>query len=455
MCGAAVRLAAAVSSRCADLGSLHIRDWDPMTAERIAKSLAASSQTIGRERIEVLDALRGFALFGVVVVNMSVDTIWSEEHVTGTRSPADDIIASGLTMLGAGKFLTIFTFLGLGVFMQIERCKERGTKHAPLLTRRLLVLLVVGLMHYLLVGWTDILHVYAVLGLVLLVIHRFSARALLVTAVAIMVLNVGEPKPLIIMAGEQIADAVRHTPTPAEPELPAPDSPSNKTTADDSLARVVWVYSHGTYGDILEENVRDVFDYLGSFALRWWFGSLLPVMLLGAYIARRRILEHPETHLRFLQLVFGWGLALGLAGSALALLRETLWEEVDVPFYARQLAAASEYVGIRALGFVYASGFVLAARYEWVRNWSAPLAAVGRTAFSNYLLQTVVAVVLFFGVGFGLYGRVNPVLGALIAVVTFAAQSAASVWWLSRFRYGPAEWIWRSLSYARLQPLRR
>ena len=200
----------------------------------------------------------GFALFGVIAVNLSVDTIWSEELVTGTPSPVDDIIASGLSMLGAGKFLTIFTFLfGLGVFMQIQRCKERGTRHAPLLTRRLLVLLAVGLMHYLLIGWTDILHVYAVLGLVLLVAHRFSARALLVTAVAIMVLNVGEPKPLIVMAGARVADAVRHTPAPAELDLPVSDSPSTKTSADDSSARVVRVYAQGTYGEILRENVRD------------------------------------------------------------------------------------------------------------------------------------------------------------------------------------------------------
>ncbi len=426
-----------------------------MTTERGARSRAALFPTIGRDRIEVLDALRGFALFGVIVVNMSVDTIWSEEFVTGTPSPVDDIIASGLSMLGAGKFLTIFTFLfGLGVFMQIERCIERGTGPAPLLTRRLLVLLAVGLMHLLLIGWTDILHVYAVLGLVLLAAHRLGARALLVSAVAIMVLNVGEPKPLIVMAGARVADPVRTASAPAKLDPPVSDSPSTKTSADDSSARVVRVYAQGTYGEILRENVRDFLDYLRSFAPRWWFGSLLPVMLLGAYVARRRILEDLETHVRLLRLVFGWGLALGLAGSALTLLRETLWEEAALPFYARQLAAASEYVGIRALGFAYASGFVLAARSGYVRKWFAPLAAVGRTAFSNYLLQTVVAVVLFFGVGFGLYGRVNPVLGALIAVVTFMAQSAGSVWWLSRFRYGPAEWVWRSLSYARLQPLR-
>jgi len=429
-----------------------------MTAERRATVPGAIVPTTGRDRIEVLDALRGFALFGVVVVNMSIDTIWSDALVAGTASPVDDVLASGLTMLGAGKFLTIFTLLfGLGVFMQIQRCEERGIRHAPLLVRRLLVLLTVGLMHYMLIGWTDILHVYAVLGLILLAAHRWRARALLVTAVAIMALNVGEPKPLILTAGARAARAVRSAAPPAGPDLPAPDAaPAGEgEEEDDEVARAIRVFAHGTYREILSENARDFRDYLRTFAPRWWFGSLLPVMLLGAWAARRRILERVDAHLRLLRLVLGWGLVLGLGGSALTQLRETLWADDALPFWARQLAAASDYVGIRALGFAYASGFVLVARRGYLHRWFGPLAAVGRTAFSNYLLQTVAAVVLFFGVGFGLYGRVNPLVGALIAVVTFAAQSAGSVWWLSRFRYGPAEWAWRSLTYGRLQPLRR
>jgi uncharacterized protein len=427
-----------------------------LTAGRAPGNTAAILPTVGPARIEVLDALRGFALFGVVVINMSVDTVWSDELVARTTSLTDDAIAATLTTLGAGRFLTIFTFLfGVGVFMQIQRCKERGARHLPLLMRRLLVLLAIGLMHYVLIGWTDILHVYAVLGMVLLGVHRLSSRALLLTAIAIMVLNVGEPRPLIVMAGARVVDSVREASPPAGPNLSARDAPSAVTTEDDDTARIVRVYTRGSYGDILRENVRDFLDYLRFFAARWWFGSLLPVMLLGAFIARRQILEDVDTHLLFLRRVFGWSLALGLGGSALTLLSDTVWADRALPFYAQQLAAASEYVGIRALGFAYASGFVLAFRNTQVSRLMAPLAAVGRTAFSNYLLQTAVAVTLFFGVGFGLYGRLSLVLGALIAVVTFTLQIVGSVWWLSRFRYGPAEWVWRSVSYGRLQPMRR
>jgi uncharacterized protein len=295
-----------------------------------------------------------------------------------------------------------------------------------------------------------------VLGIVLLVFHRFSARALLLTALAIMVLNVGEPRPIIVMAGEQVVNSIRSGITPTAPDAPASEAPSSDAAATgDDVSRVVGVFARGGYRDILNENLRDFREYIRSFAPRWWLGSLLPIMLLGAYAARRRILDRVDDHIVFLRRIFIWCLLFGLVGSAVSLLAETVWTDRELPLAARQLAAAGQVVGIRGLGFAYASGFVLAIRHASSGWLMTPLAAVGRTAFSNYLLQTAVAVALFYGIGLGLYGRLNPVLGALIASLTFAVQTMGSVWWLSRFRFGPAEWVWRSLSYGRMQPIRQ
>lgn len=430
-----------------------------MTVERVPERTQWIRPTAGDDRIGVLDALRGFALFGVVVVNMSVDTVWSDDVVARTATVADDVFAFGLKTLAAGRFLTIFTFLfGLGVFMQISRCDTRGVPHLPLLARRLVVLLAIGLMHYLLVGWTDILHVYAVLGFVLLAAHRLSTNAILTAAILIMVLNVGEPRPLVVMAGARVIHVTQSASTTADFTSSAPDTPLFATTPDDrddEVARLTRIYVHGTYADIVRESLRDFIDYVRFFAPRWWFGSLLPIMLLGAYVARRQVVEHVEAHIELLRLVFRWGLALGLAGTTMELVHAVMWPDSESPFVVRQIAAAGEYIGIRALGLAYASGFVLAARNVPAGWLLSGLTAVGRSAFTNYLLQTAVAVALFYGVGLGLYGRVNPVLGALIATVTFAVQMVGSTWWLSRFRYGPAEWVWRSCSYGRLQPMRR
>lgn len=102
----------------------------------------------------------------------------------------------------------------------------------------------------------------------------------------------------------------------------------------------------------------------------------------------------------------------------------------------------------------YASGLVLLAQDP---RWHArllPLAAVGRTALSNYLLQTLICTTIFYGYGLGLYGQIGPAVGIALTLVIFGLQVPLSNWWVKRFRFGPFEWLWRSLTYGKLQPLR-
>ena len=413
--------------------------------------------TLGKERIEVLDILRGFALFGVIVMNMSVDTLWAESFVFHTPGVVDNIIAGLLRFFGAGKFLTLFSFLfGLGLVMQIQRSTVRGVHYFPLLLRRLLVLLIIGLMHYLLIGWTDILHVYAGLGIVLLFFHRGSARTLLIFAVSIILLNVGHPKPLFIMAGEKVSSSLRTKSTASEHSNNQENRQESIETNEESehLEQSIRIYATGSYDEILDENWNDFAGYMKDFAPRWWLGSLFPLLLLGAYVARRGILENIEEHLLFFRRVLWWGLAIGMSCSTLTLLGETLLKDHLLPFSVRQLKSLSDVVGIRALGFSYASGLILLLRNQKWRKRLTPIATVGRTAFTNYLLQTVFAVILFFSVGLGLYGQVSPILGAILAITFFAFQILLSSWWLKKFRYGPVEWLWRSFTYGQLQRMR-
>jgi uncharacterized protein len=111
-------------------------------------------------------------------------------------------------------------------------------------------------------------------------------------------------------------------------------------------------------------------------------------------------------------------------------------------------------VGTPAMSLAYVCAVVLLfQRRPWQRRL-LPLAAVGRMALTNYLAQSVVGVALFYGVGLGLYGKVGPTLLVALSVTTIAVQSVVSRWWLARFRFGPAEWVWRSLTYGRAQPMR-
>jgi uncharacterized protein len=145
------------------------------------------------------------------------------------------------------------------------------------------------------------------------------------------------------------------------------------------------------------------------------------------------------------------GLLVGGSGSLLyALTVELSSRGVPVPFGF--VPGALNFVSAPALGFGYAAALMLLYRREVWRARLSPLAAVGRMALTNYLLQTLIGTTIFYGYGLGLYGRVGPALCLAIAVGIFLVQIPLSVWWLGRFRFGPAEWVWRSLTYLKPQP---
>ena len=128
---------------------------------------------------------------------------------------------------------------------------------------------------------------------------------------------------------------------------------------------------------------------------------------------------------------------------------------MELPLFpARLLAPVWFDVGVPGLCFFYVSTFVLALQREAWRRRLAPLAAVGRMALSNYLLQSLVCTTIFYSYRLGLYGQVGPALGLALTALIFTLQIPLSMWWLRRFRFGPAEWLWRTLTYGKLQPMR-
>ncbi len=400
------------------------------------------------ERIQVIDVLRGFALFGVIVVNMSVDTVWSEGHVLKTPPNWDNWIFYFLRFFAAGKFITLFTFLfGLGFFMQIERFKKMELPFCKILTRRMGILLVFGLIHYLLIGWTDILHAYAILGIVLLLFHAASARLLLISALAIAILNTGDPNPVVLHGLNQVFMPVNQDVIFEEIEPKTIDNKESFTTAQEGI------YATGSYHEILRVNWDDFSRYIRYFALRWWLGSLLPVMLLGGYVAKKGILRNNHISESLLKKIVYWGLLIGLPCSIFTLLGETILDEVHISGWILHIKSLTDIVGIRAIGFTY--GAVIVLLYQRI-NWNRllkPFSSVGRTALTNYLMQTAIAVILFYRVGFGMYGKLSPVVGAMVAIFIFVAQIVVSRFWMKRFRFGPFEWLWRSLTYGKWQKL--
>jgi uncharacterized protein len=395
---------------------------------------ARAAPTAGKQRIAVLDVLRGFAIFGILLVNMQGFSSVSYRAENGDRlwtAPVDRIAESLISYGATGKFMILFTVLfGLSVSIQMERT---GADHPflRLQLRRLLVLLAIGLIHAHLIWYGDILVSYALAGLLLLLFRRCRPRTILIWAIVLNVLSFAQLESHTLGSldgGARLEQA-------AGPGAASPPAEAS-------------VYAHGSFAEITRQRTRDF--WTDNADLHNIVARRLSFFLLGLYIGRLGILGDLRAHRRLLRTALGRAVVIGvlahLAGYVLSL--------QGLPASLKLLRLPLTMVGNPAMACAYAAAVVLLFQMPAVRRLAAPLAAVGRAALSNYLLQSVICTAIFYRHGLGLHGKVGPAAGMALSVVIFALQAPVSAWWLRRFRFGPVEWVWRSLTYGRLQPMR-
>lgn len=386
-----------------------------------------------RERHTLLDVLRGFALFGVLLANLGV-------VITAAAAPSElqalhpqafqKAAGAVLRVLVAGKFVFIFSLLfGLGLAVQMERAAARGRTLSVLYLRRLGILLLIGLAHAVVLWWGDILAVYAVLGLVLFRFRFLEDRTLLglsafllyvpPTLVAarrgLMALLGGESSPgtdFSVLHGLEAAGYLEVAAAQREMYLAFYTSP--------------FALSNGSYA-------------LGAF-------------LVGYVVGRRRLLQEAEKYLDHYRLIFRWCLPFGIFCSSFGALSIYFPMPATSPWAMVRLLPIN--IGSVTLSAAYISAVVLCFQHPAGQRWLNPLASVGRTALSNYLMQSVLYLLLVTGVGLSLGGRLGPLAAFPIAAAFFLLQIVWSHVWLKFFRFGPAEWLWRSLAYGQRQPLR-
>jgi uncharacterized protein len=403
------------------------------------------------ERVQTIDILRGFALLGILLVNMGIfiNPIFSFLLPPDPTNPFVDKAASWLIHFAAeGKFYSLFSLLfGLGFAIQFIRAEERGRRIVPLYMRRLFVLLLIGLAHAFLVWTGDILIIYAVLGFVLILFRKARPKTLLIWIGVILVGYL-----LFLTASVGLLQLAQLEPTMAA-EL-------NQTFAEQEAyyraetERGYEVYSEGSFAEITRHRIYEYTTFV-SFAAFWMFPGVFIMFLAGLYFGRRRLFFEIEENLPFFRKLFWWGLAIGLPAN---LLYATVMSgpssrlELSPAFLA---ATVAQIVGAPALSLGYVAALTLLSRRETWRKGLGLLAPAGRMALTNYLLQSIICAFIFYGYGLGLFGQVGAAVGLALTLAIFALQIAWSNWWMSRYRYGPAEWLWRSLTYMRPQPMRR
>ena len=386
----------------------------------------------GLERIEVIDILRGVAILGILIVNMG---LFSQPD-----PPPDGIVQRLILFFAQEKFKGLFSFLfGLGLAVQLMRADARGARFLPTYTRRLCVMLLIGIAHFLLVWDGDILHDYALLGFVLLFFRRRSPKTLLVTAGVLLAIPV-------LLYGFTTSYAITGHVNPQVKQWIAYEY---GTEADETVDDYSAMYARGSYADMValraSELPRDVSPDTDD-------AFVLAIFLLGLYAGRRRILHDASAHLPFIRRVQQWGLLIGVAGNAAFALGGAF--DPAPTSVMQNVGRMCLVVDAPAMMLFYAATIVLLVQRETWRRRLAPLAAVGRMALSNYLLQSLICTTIFYGYGLALFGKVSPSLGLLLTLTIFLIQIPLSVWWLRRFQFGPIEWLWRSLTYWQRQPMR-
>ena len=406
-----------------------------------ATVLPAAAPIDAAERLLTLDVLRGMALLGVLVANV---WLWfsglflrmADFRPQLTTLTTDSAAYHLISVLVSGRAISVFSFLfGVGLAVQMLRAEARGTDAAPLYRRRMAVLLAIGVAHGVLLWYGDILTVYAMLGLVLLLFRRRGDRTLLAWAAVLLVVV-----PLAFTAW-----------TVATRDGSAPANAAAASAAAAQRAGTLEALRSADPRRIVPENLRWIrHTYLGPIAMAI-FPPVFGCFLLGLWAGRRRIFERVPAHAAAFRRTMLWGLGVGLAASvAYQVLRTTRGASEDA--WVALLLSALHVLAVVPLAAGYVSATVLLLERPAWRARLAVFAPVGRMALTNYLTQTVICLAIFYGGG--LVGRVGVAAALGISLAVFAVQMAWSPWWLARHHFGPMEWVWRSLTYGRVQPMR-
>jgi uncharacterized protein len=385
------------------------------------------------ERQQMVDALRGYALLGILVVNIA--SFASTYYGLGIPDPlnvlpADRIASFVRAFAFETKFYLLFSFLfGYSFTLQMRAAERDGKPFVPRMVRRHLGLLVLGVVHAVLLYYGDILMAYAVLGTVLLMLRRRGNVFLACAAIVLVLLTA------LSWAG------IGRMYTQLDMQMAA-----QAAYADAAAALTAY---RAAPLSVIVQHLRDL-------SQTWWVTALvqapeaLAMFFLGFIAGKRGLLAHVEAHRALLWRVLWWGLAIGLPG-ALAYALPTLR-----PDAVRELqGVAVTLLTAPFLAAAHGAGMLLVFQSRRGRVLARVLAPAGRMALSNYLLQSLVCAWIFLAYGLRWIGTLGPLATFGVALAIFAGNLLLSAWWMGRFAYGPVEWLLRAFTYLRLPPIRR
>ena len=395
----------------------------------------AATATRDADRLQVLDVLRGIALLGMFLVHFG--------YFSTDGGRADQAYETILTLLFEERFWAIFAILfGVGFAIQLRRADARGDSGVAPFLRRMAALAAFGFATHAFFGFNVLLG-YAVWGIPLLFVRRWSVRALTIAAVisaaSYSIYNVSQAVYGAATRGQEATRTAAMSTATRNREFRQANEKAQEATS---------------YAPVLRARL----DHM-----RWFYAqpfSFLPannftLFLLGLIGLRLGLFDAPERHRRLIVSLTAFGLAswalamfvfpqLPVPGPTAPFVRTVIIARIVYGFgLIREMWLAFAYIGVVLL--------LVARNPQWLRRLGV-FAWTGRMALTNYIIQVAVLDFLFSKYAVGL--TVTPLVGLTMGVGLFLADALASRWWLSHFRFGPFEWLWRSITYARWQPMR-
>lgn len=397
-----------------------------------------------QDRLHLMDALRGFALLGILLMNIEFFNRSVHDFMSGidTSPGASGSAAWIIYVFVQGKFWVLFSLLfGMGFALMQDRLEGSGRPFGRLYFRRTLALMAFGLLHIVLLWPGDILFAYSITALILMAFLQVRGVAVLITGLG---LYFGVSALWALLGW-----AMGFMPEEAKAEM-ATEMVKGIELGQQSDR----IYGSGGFIEISLHRASEYFVVMFQTVLMFQVPMALGVFLLGAWLLRSGRIQNAGAHLRFWLLTLVLGTLVG-AFFIRASLGVGVSFDLKTGMGDALLAAGLMALGSLPLSMAYLSAFVLAFESGLGARVLGLLAPAGRMALTHYLLQSLVCGLLFYGYGLGWYGEVDRWGQVQIALLIFAAQVALSPLWLRHFRYGPLEWFWRGLTYGHLPALRK
>lgn len=395
------------------------------------------------KRIDLVDALRGFAIFGILMVNMPLmfTPLVEEVMMPSFGEELNEIAANiFIDFFFTGKFFVLFSLLfGFGFYVFLHKDGEPGKEIVGVFRRRLFWLLVFGTLHVTFLWEGDILIYYALFGFLLLLFRNSSIRKLSIWMIIFLLIPTAffgliALLPILFGSNQDFLAAFEE------------GNQQQLIQTKELVARAYEIYSQGTYTEIIQMNWEQwSFLVIGVFV---FYPICMAMFLLGLIIGKKGLFSKYTEHLALYRKIFWYGLIIGIPFNLLFVLAMMKSQTIEIDLWELMGAFSSMVGGIAFMG-VYVSGLVLLYSKGKFSKLFSGFSAVGRMALTNYLSHSLIALFLFRSVGLGWYGELEDWHAIVLTLLIFGFQIPFSKWWLGRFRYGPLEWLWRTLTYGK------